>query len=202
MAERKRKMQSKANIKKHWVDRLVEIGKFNSLDKTDKVDYCFACGFIADTTRAHIWARGEGGEDSCENIHLLCDRCHAMSEMLSGGEYWEWFIHGPFWFAPNAVSDVGEMAKNATSKRTREALARKKANGEHCGRIPFGFAIGADGKIHEVPEQMKTIIAMKRMHGIGVSVRAIAAKHGVSKSTAHKIITTDLRLLKKNASSK
>jgi len=96
----------------------------------------------------------------------------------------------------NLFGTIAQWEGEMISERTTEALAHKKANGEHCGRIPFGFGIGEDGKLHEVPEQMKTIAAMKRMAGRGASVRTIAAKHGVCKTTAHKIVTTDMRIIR------
>ena len=96
----------------------------------------------------------------------------------------------------NLFGTIAQWEGEMIAERTTEALAHKKAKGEHCGRIPFGFAIGEDGKLHEVPEEMKTITAMKRMHGRGASVRTIAAKHNISKSTAHKLVTTDLRVIR------
>ena len=96
----------------------------------------------------------------------------------------------------NLFGTIAQWEGEVISERTAEALAHKKANGQHCGRIPFGFAIGDDGKLHENPEQMAIIVAMKRMHGRGASVRTIAAKHGVCKTTAHKIVTTDMRVIR------
>ena len=96
----------------------------------------------------------------------------------------------------NLFGVIAQWEVEVNSERTKEALAHKIAKGEHCGRIPFGFAIGGDGKLHENPEQMRTIAQMKRMHGRGASVRAIAAKHCVSKTTVHKIVSTDLRVIR------
>jgi len=96
----------------------------------------------------------------------------------------------------NLFGTIAQWEGEVISERTTEALAHKKTKGEHCGRIPFGFAIGDDGKLHEVAEQMAIIAQMKRMHGRGASVRTIAAKHGVCKTTAHKIVTTDMRVIR------
>jgi site-specific DNA recombinase len=96
----------------------------------------------------------------------------------------------------NLFGSVGQWEAEVISERTTEALAHKRAKGEHCGRVPFGFAVGEDKKLHEVPEQMASIRAMKRMHGRGHSVREIATKHGVCKTTAHKLVTTDMRVIR------
>lgn len=50
---------------------------------------CFACG-RPETQRAHIRARCVGGEDTVENLHLLCRGCHAETELLDGEPYWKW----------------------------------------------------------------------------------------------------------------
>lgn len=53
---------------------------------------CMACGRRGPTQRAHILAASEGGEDEPANLHMLCFDCHAASELLSGEEYWRWFL--------------------------------------------------------------------------------------------------------------
>lgn len=84
---------TKAVIRAHWADRIGgdSRGRFDSPAEFLLDDYCFACGFVANTERAHILARNCGGDDSAENIHLLCWSCHRASEPISGEEYWEWF---------------------------------------------------------------------------------------------------------------
>ncbi len=89
-------MPTKKAIKDHWASQLVEMGKFDSFSEVHEADYCFACGFLAKTQRAHILARADGGVDSRENIHLLCRACHCQSEMLSNEGYWDWFNNGPY----------------------------------------------------------------------------------------------------------
>ena len=65
-------------------------------------DYCFACGFTngdSKTERAHIVPMWQGGANSCQNLHLLCGRCHLDSEDLGctqtdpfQSKYWHWFF--------------------------------------------------------------------------------------------------------------
>jgi hypothetical protein len=51
---------------------------------------CMVCGQEGPLDRAHIKATVLGGPDVPENVHLLCRRCHKMSELLEGEDYWDW----------------------------------------------------------------------------------------------------------------
>jgi hypothetical protein len=97
-----RKMPTKKAIKMHWANRLVNIAKFDSIEELFEADYCFACGTIDDkdgddektqyTERAHIIARCNGGDDTVENLHLLCSLCHKASEFIEDDDYAQWFM--------------------------------------------------------------------------------------------------------------
>jgi hypothetical protein len=92
-------MPSKRHIAEYWVERILDkYGDKFSLDwyiekryNTKIVDMCFACTFTSKTERAHILPVCEGGNNSVQNIHLLCKSCHVESEYLSGDAYWRWF---------------------------------------------------------------------------------------------------------------
>ena len=78
-----RKMPSKQQIFNYWNDKLDDIC----------IEQCFACSSL-DTVildRAHILAKAHGGNDSVENLHLLCKNCHANSEYFADQQYWQWF---------------------------------------------------------------------------------------------------------------
>lgn len=86
-----RKMPSKLAIAKYWHEQLRGKKLFATFDRPD-VCTCMACNRPTDhTERAHIKAKQEGGADSVDNLHLLCDICHKDSEMISGDKYFEWF---------------------------------------------------------------------------------------------------------------
>ena len=96
---------SRRQIHKFWAGKLIELGKTFSYDldldeseanslwyvKNMKNLFCFACGLHGEVQRAHILARQEGGNDTVENLHLLCPKCHVESEYLKGELYWHWF---------------------------------------------------------------------------------------------------------------
>ena len=72
-------------------------------------------------------------------------------------------------------------------------MANKKANGEHIGRVPFGYLIGANGKLKKDPDQQKTIARIKRLHRAGHSIRVISGRENVPKSTVHGVINDHLK---------
>ena len=93
----KRNMPTCRKIIEYWDNTLVDMGKVDEgelmLDfKSPSTGICFACGrYYEGLHRAHIKPKVHGGEDSVENLHLLCDWCHNASEMLEDEQYWEWF---------------------------------------------------------------------------------------------------------------
>lgn len=92
-----RNMPSRRRIAGYWAERLVELGKFDSVEEVLEADYCFACGFDWPLERAHITAKCLGGIDEVSNLHNLCVLCHQASEPLSGEGYWQWFVKRNIW---------------------------------------------------------------------------------------------------------
>ena len=132
-------MPKKTAIKDYWKEWLVEQEKFDSITEVLEADYCWACGFIGETDkddwteRAHIQAKIEGGLDVVENLHLLCSACHVSSELLNGQDYFDWFKARTLFDVLRDLQD--KNARNASvSIRTKQGLARAKANGVQLGR--------------------------------------------------------------------
>ncbi len=86
-----RKMPSELAIRAHWAKRLWAIKGFDSEAEFLERGTCFACGMDG-SERAHIVARSVGGSDGCENLHILCHRCHKDSEYLEGSAYMDWLM--------------------------------------------------------------------------------------------------------------
>ena len=83
----KRNMPSASNIAKHWYDELLE--RCGKLTNEDGYLLCFSCQEAnIELERAHILAKSEGGDDSIDNLHLLCPHCHRDTESISGELYW------------------------------------------------------------------------------------------------------------------
>lgn len=96
----------------------------------------------------------------------------------------------------NLLGSVAQWEREVIGERTKAVLDHKTEKGEHVGRIPYGFAIGESGKLIEKPEEIQNIRKMKREHHRGRSIREIAEKYSLGKSTVQKLLTTDLRLLR------
>ena len=98
-------------------------------------------------------------------------------------------------FTFTLFAGLAQLYRDTVASNTKRALDYKRSQGEWCGRIPYGFKVEGK-KLVEDPAQMKAIHSMKRMHRRGQSVRTIAGKFDLGKSTVHRIVTTDLRVLK------
>ena len=96
----------------------------------------------------------------------------------------------------NLLGTVAQWERKVIGERTKAVLDHKADRGEWRGRIPYGFRIGDDGKLEEDPDQLENIRRMKREHYRGRSIRDIAAKYGVGKSTVQRLLKTDLRVLR------
>lgn len=78
----------------------------------------------------------------------------------------------------NVLMSVAQWEREAIGERTAEALGHKKAKGEKLGgALPYGFAVGADGKtlVPETGEQ-RLIAAIRDARARGLSQRAVVAE--------------------------
>ena len=96
----------------------------------------------------------------------------------------------------NLLGTVAQWEREIIGERTKAVLDHKSEIGEHVGRIPYGFAVGEGSKLEEIPEEIQNIRKMKREHHRGRSIREIADKYGLGKSTVQRLVATDLRLLR------
>ena len=86
-----RKMPTELAIRAHWADRLWLAKGYDSKAEFMERGTCFACG-MSGNERAHILARAAGGDDTPENLHILCGVCHKDSEYLEGNAYMDWLM--------------------------------------------------------------------------------------------------------------
>ena len=94
-----RKMPTEKAIRSHWVDRLWKIKGFDCPEEFMEPGVCFACTMVYGILngkgcieRAHIKARVAGGDDSLENLHMLCPVCHKDSEFIPIENYMGWLV--------------------------------------------------------------------------------------------------------------
>ncbi len=79
------------------------------------------------------------------------------------------------------LAAVAENERALISARTSAALRAKKARGERsAGRPPFGFHVGAEGKLEAHPENFKTLLMMTELADAGVKQKELAAAFNIS----------------------
>lgn len=103
---------------------------------------CINCGNHAAHSH-HVVPRSLGGNATVS----LCEECHGKAHGKTSG-----------------FRRTGELA--------RAALAEKKARGEACGQVPYGYSL-AEGKLVENAAEMELIALVKHLRGAGKSLRAI-----------------------------
>ena len=91
-------------------------------------------------------------------------------------------------FFLTVMAGAAEMERNLISERTKSALAYKRAKGEWLGAVPFGWRLVGGVLVPEEGEQ-GIIAAIKRdRRARHLSVRELAAKYGLPKSTVWEIL--------------
>ena len=77
----------------------------------------------------------------------------------------------------NVLLSVAQWEREAIGERTRDALQHKIRQGERCGKIRYGFDLGADGKMLIPNESEQVAIArMLALRGADRTLREIAAE--------------------------
>ncbi|MBP2025082.1 HNH endonuclease [Peptoniphilus stercorisuis] len=99
---RKNIKTTKKEIVNYWFNKIDESNL--SVDFTEAHERCWRCGYKVPLERCHIIPDSLGGEDSPENLVLLCKRCHI--ENPNGFDkdiMWDWIfayktsLYDTFW---------------------------------------------------------------------------------------------------------
>lgn len=117
-----------------------------------KMDFCVACGSKRETEleNHHLIPRSMGGADDETNLITLCFQCHGK-------------LHG--------------VVRRDTRALTRDALHKRKAQGQRVGSIPYGYRLGADGQTLEAAAAEQEVIrAVMELDAAGLSLRSIALR--------------------------
>jgi putative DNA-invertase from lambdoid prophage Rac len=84
------------------------------------------------------------------------------------------------------LSAVAEAERDRIRERIRDVKADQRRRHRYLGGIvPFGWSVGSDGELVEVPEQQAAIKQARKLRAKGLSLRAISAalaKSGVQLS--------------------
>ena len=91
------------------------------------------------------------------------------------------------------LSAVAEAERDRIRERVSQVKADQKQRGRYLGgKVPFGFALGADGALEPVKAQQEAIAAVRRMRAEGAPLRTIRstlanAGHQLSLDAVHRI---------------
>lgn len=78
-------------------------------------------------------------------------------------------------FMKSVVDAASVYERGLIRARTKSAMAAKRAAGERVGEIPFGWDLGADGKLVANPAEQLVIEKIRACRDAGMSLRKIAA---------------------------
>lgn len=78
-------------------------------------------------------------------------------------------------FMRQIVDAASVYERNLIKARTKAALAAKRKAGERTGEIPFGWCLGADGRLIEDAAEQNVLAKIKACRDAGMSLRQIAA---------------------------
>jgi len=78
-------------------------------------------------------------------------------------------------FMRSIMDAAAAFERGLIRQRTRAALAAKRQAGERTGQIPFGWSLGEDGRLVELPAEQKVLADILACRKAGMSLRAIAA---------------------------
>jgi DNA invertase Pin-like site-specific DNA recombinase len=92
------------------------------------------------------------------------------------------------------LSAVAEAERDRTRERITEVKRDQRQRGRYLGgRLPFGWRVGEEGALVEVPAQQAAIRRMQKMRAQGLALRAIAERmnegsHALSHQGVKKVL--------------
>jgi len=116
----------------------------------------------------------------------------------------DFFEEAPLHLAPEegllnteaVIRGLAALQRSIDYEQTRARMENRKARGAWSGRPPFGFSL-QDGILIESEDRIERIQRMKALRRHGRSYRQIAHEFGISVATAHRLVKTDLRKLRR-----
>lgn len=94
------------------------------------------------------------------------------------------------------LSAVAEAERDRIRERVAQVKADQRGRGRYLGgKVPYGYQVGADGELVEVPEQQAVIVRAKELRDEGKALRTVQqtlAKEGLKLSLAalHRVTGT------------
>ena len=94
------------------------------------------------------------------------------------------------------IHGLAALQRSIDYEQTRARMQSRETRRAWPGRPPFGFAL-QDGILVEDSDRIERIQRMKSLHRHGKSYRKIALEFGISVGSAHRLVKTDLRKLRR-----
>ncbi len=94
------------------------------------------------------------------------------------------------------IRGLAALQRSIDYEQTRARIQSRKTQRGRSGISPFGFSLH-DGRLVEDSDRIERIQRMKSLHRHGRSYRKIALEFGISVGTAHRLVKTDLRKLRR-----
>jgi DNA invertase Pin-like site-specific DNA recombinase len=110
--------------------------------------------------------------DALEVLGMLKDRGVSLHMIDLGGDVTG---NGISKLVFTILSAVAEAERDRIRERIADVKKDQKQRGRYLGgKVPFGFMVGPQGELVEVPEQQEAILEMTRLKSQGMPLRAIA----------------------------
>ena len=180
-------VETDPNVRRTLEERVVGgelIRRLRAEEAHGMVVYRLEHAFCSGTEAVHSIERwmDEGLAFYC--VHLHGDKGLALSPGYVGHD------------AAAMIRSLSELQRTTDLERARQQVLRPFAQDRSRGRVTFGFQV-VDGRLVEQPDRLERIVQMKRAHRQGQSYRHIAQTHAISVATAHRLVRTDLRKLRR-----
>ena len=91
-------------------------------------------------------------------------------------------------FFMTIMAGSAELERNLVSERTKTALTYKRSQGERLGAAPFGFRWSAGQLVKHESEQAAIASIKRDRKARHLSVRELAVKYAIPKSTLHAVL--------------
>ncbi len=93
----------------------------------------------------------------------------------------------------NILTVIGQWEREAIGERTSAVMQHMRTKGEYTGGWPpYGWKVGAEGALVEVPEEQLIIAGARRLRAEGCTLRGIALTMPINPRTGKSFSLTQV----------
>lgn len=93
------------------------------------------------------------------------------------------------------LGGIASWERETIGERTRDALRCKQRQGYWLGRVPFGYSMTEEGRLTKKVEEYQILSKAHNLRCEGFTIRSIADRLKLPKSTVHRIFTSESKRL-------